>query len=361
MTSLISAAFAGSETTPNIETCDDHSHHSHDHLRPDSHAPISIMGDHLHEAGGWMVSYRYMFMEMDGMYNGSNAISPAQVYNASYVVSPTRMKMDMHMIGLMYAPTDDITLMAMVPYTTMEMNHRIDPAAGMLIRLNGGNDTFTTESSGVGDLRLGALFRIHDSGPNHIHGGLAFSLPTGSIGEKDLVPGPGGRLPRQLPAAMQIGSGTFDILPSLTWVHTQDKWSAGVQAHANIRTGTNHHDFRLGNRFGIDSWFSYHMASWVSLSAGLSYLWEDELSGVQTDIAFNPAFAPNRLTVPTAFGANYGGQRIEALVGANFLVPSGPLAGQRLAVDLRVPLWQDRNGYALGTDYTATAGIQFAF
>lgn len=358
-TSVVSAALAGTPMNPAPEACDHHAHH--DHFRPDSHAPISIMGDHMHAAGDWMMSYRYMFMEMDGMYKGSNAISPGQTYQAGYVVSPTRMKMDMHMVGLMYAPSDAITLMAMMPYTTMEMDHRIDPAAGMLIMLNGGSSTFTTESSGIGDLRLGALFRILDEGPNHIHGGLAFSLPTGSIGEKDLIPGPGGRLQRQMPAAMQLGSGTFDILPSLTWVHTRDSWSAGVQAHANIRTGTNHHDYRLGNRFGVDGWLSYRLASWVSVSAGLSYLWEDELSGRQTDLSFRPPFAPARLTIPTAFGANYGGQRIEALVGANFVVPSGPIAGQRLAVDLRVPLWQDRNGYALGTDYTFTAGWQVAF
>ena len=359
ITTLAGAALAGTPTTPSIETCNDHAHH--DHFRPDSHAPISVMGDHMHGAGEWMLSYRYMFMEMDGMYQGSNAISPTQVYNAGYAVSPTRMKMDMHMVGLMYAPSDQITLMAMLPYTTMEMDHRIDPTMGMLIMLNGGSDTFTTESSGVGDLRLGALFRVLDRGPHHIHGGLAFSLPTASIGEKDLIPGPGGRLPRQLPASMQVGSGTFDILPSLTWVYTQDSWSGGVQAHANIRTGTNHHDYRLGHRFGIDSWISYRAANWVSLSAGLTYIWEDELSGLQSDVALAPPMPPGRLTVPTAFGSNYGGQRIEALIGANFVVPSGPIAGQRLAVDLRVPLWQDRNGYGLGTDYTFTAGWQCGF
>jgi hypothetical protein len=308
-----------------------------------------------------MTSYRYMFMEMDGMYHDSDAISPGQVYKAGYVISPTRMKMDMHMLGLMYAPTDSITLMAMMPYISMEMDHRIDPTVGMLMRLNGGNSTFTTESSGIGDLRVGALFRILDEGPNHVHGGLAVSLPTGSIGEKDLVPGPGGLLPRQLPAAMQPGSGTFDLLPSLTWVHTQDSWSAGMQAHANIRTGTNHHDYRLGNRFGIDGWISRRMADWVSISAGLSYRWEDELTGQQTDLLLRPPFAPTRLTVPTAFGINYGGQRIEALVGTNFLIPTGPLSGQRLALDLRVPLWQERDGHGLGTDYTATVGWQFAF
>ena len=34
--------------------------------RPDGHAPISVMGDHMHAMGEWMVSYRYMTMDMEG-------------------------------------------------------------------------------------------------------------------------------------------------------------------------------------------------------------------------------------------------------------------------------------------------------
>ena len=32
--------------------------------RADSHAPISVMGDHTHGKGEWMLSYRYMGMGM---------------------------------------------------------------------------------------------------------------------------------------------------------------------------------------------------------------------------------------------------------------------------------------------------------
>ena len=35
--------------------------------RPDGHAPISVMGDHMHAMGEWMVSYRYMTMDMKGL------------------------------------------------------------------------------------------------------------------------------------------------------------------------------------------------------------------------------------------------------------------------------------------------------
>ena len=34
--------------------------------RPDGHAPISVMGDHLHKKGEFMLSYRFMQMRMEG-------------------------------------------------------------------------------------------------------------------------------------------------------------------------------------------------------------------------------------------------------------------------------------------------------
>ncbi len=323
--------------------------------------PISLMGDHTHDAGEWMLSYRYMSMDMDGMYRGSDAVSAGQVFGAGYVVSPRRMTMDMHMLGLMYAPTDDLTLMAMLPHTSMEMSHEIDPAAGMLVMLNGGSRYFTTESSGIGDLKFSALIDLHEDGAHHLHGGIGISLPTGSIGERDLVPGPGGRLSRQLPAAMQLGSGSIDLLPSLTYRYHGEGWSAGVQAAGIYRTQTNWHNYRLGHRFDLNTWVSWVPREWVSLSGGLAYRWEDEMAGLQTDLLLRPPFAPARLTVPTAFAMNYGGQRIEAIVGVNFLIPEGPLEGNRFGVDVRLPLWQDVNGYRLGTDITVTGGWRYSF
>ena len=39
--------------------------------RPDGHAPLGVMGDHMHGKGEWMASYRYMSMDMDGLRSGS--------------------------------------------------------------------------------------------------------------------------------------------------------------------------------------------------------------------------------------------------------------------------------------------------
>ncbi|MFK7852069.1 MAG: transporter [Akkermansiaceae bacterium] len=329
--------------------------------RPDGHAPISIMADHTHGAGEFMFSYRYMFMEMDGMYKGNDSISSASVFANNYVVTPTNMSMEMQMLGMMYAPTDHITLTAMLPYLSSDMDHVINPGAAPLLAANGGSSTFSTSSSGFGDLRLGALIRIIHDSPHHFHVGLGASLPTGSIGESDFIPGPGGLLSRQLPAAMQPGSGTFDLLPSITYSYFAESWSAGVQGSAILRTGRNHHGYRLGNRFDLTSWFGYRLSEWCSISTGLTYVAEGELDGTQSDVLQQVPFGTMPRTVPTAFGENYGGQRLEALAGVNFVIPSGLLRNHRLAADVRIPLWQERNGISLSTDYTVSLGWQYAF
>jgi hypothetical protein len=73
--------------------------------RPDGHAPIGMMADHTHHAGGFMLTYKYMYMSMDGMRNGTHGVSSQQVLD-QFMVTPTDMDMQMHMFGIMYAPTD---------------------------------------------------------------------------------------------------------------------------------------------------------------------------------------------------------------------------------------------------------------
>ena len=330
--------------------------------RPNEHAPISVMGDHTHAKGGWMVSYRYMQMNMDGMRNGSNRVPAADIFASGYTVSPESMTMDMQMFGLMYAPTDKLTLMLMGNYTETEMDHRINPMApAMLINVVGG-DSFTTETSGFGDLKVGGLYRFFLDGDKKAHAGLTLSLPTGSIDEKDNTPMPG--MPpsfpkQQLPAPMQLGSGTYDLLPSLTYVQQFENWSYGAQANAVIRLQSeNDNDYRLGNLFGFTAWAGYNLNEWIGLNGGFNYTHTGKLKGNQEDIG---TAGPAGRSVTTAFNENYGGERLDAILGINLYVPKGALKGQRIAIDVRLPVCQDLNGFQLETDSVVTIGWQMAF
>jgi hypothetical protein len=351
LTAATSAAFAA----PSFSCCPADENYVG---RPDDHAPISVMGDHTHAKGGWMMSYRYMHMDMDGMRNGTERVSSRDVFADGYMVAPESMSMNMHMVGFMCAPTDTLTLMLMANYIETEMDHNVSPMSAGTI--NNGSTKFTTQTRGLGDVKVGGLYRFYLEENRKAHAGLSLSLPTGSIDEKDTSPGMGGPANRQLPAPMQLGSGTVDLLPSLTYVQQFERWSYGAQANAVIRLESeNDNGYRLGDVFGATTWAGYNLSEWVGINTGLSYTYSSKLKGTQDDVNQGPMMGNE--TVTTAYNHNYGGERLDAIFGINLYMPTGALKGQRVAIDLRMPLWQDLNGYQLETDSIVTIGWQMAF
>lgn len=332
----------------------------HDHTRPDSHGPISVMAEHSHSEGEWMLSYRFMSMDMDGLRRGDEGISSAEAFAANYTVAPTSMRMDMHMFGGMKALSDKNVLMLMVPYQEIEMDHTIFPMAAPLIALNDGKLGLSTNSSGWGDVKAGILHTLWSEGGRNVLVAGAVSLPTGSIGEQGIIPGPGGRIDRQLPAPMQLGSGSYAFRPTVTYNSSYEEWSWGTQTSAIVRLDDNNHGYKLGDSITTQAWASKPVSHSLALNGRLAYTYTSQLSGGQSAVGQHPPFAPSRDTVTTAFSKNYGGETLTAAIGGNFVFNEGPVKGHRLAVELSVPIHQDLYGIQLETDWTLTIGWQLA-
>ena len=95
---------------------------------------------------------------------------------------------------------------------------------------------FTTYSSGIGDTRFTGMFKMYKDGKHHFHLNAGISFPTGSITEKDDVLAPTGATPTlRLPYPMQIGSGTFEFFPGLTYIGKSGRTRWGVQYSGVIR------------------------------------------------------------------------------------------------------------------------------
>lgn len=75
-----------------------------------------------------------------------NRISDAAILDR-FESTPTDMTMQMHMGMVMYAPTDELTFMAMVPCMHKSMNH---------VTLDG--TWFAERTSGIGDIELRGLY-----------------------------------------------------------------------------------------------------------------------------------------------------------------------------------------------------------
>ncbi|GAB1307478.1 transporter [Urechidicola sp. KH5] len=312
--------------------------------RPDGHAPISVMGDHMHSKGDWMFSYRYMNMQMKDMIEGDKEVSADYVHSLGYMVAPIEMTMHMHMIGFMYAPSNKVTLMAMSGYVDNSMGLQMRQMTGMVM-------PFETASSGFSDLKVSTLYKFFNNNRQSVHGLLGLSIPTGSIEEKDVTPMSS---PEKvfLPYPMQIGSGTVDAHLGLTYLGQRELYSWGNQFRTILRLGENSYDYTLGHQYQLNNWFAYKVSNWISLSARIDGLWVSEIRGEHSEL--------NPMMVATADTDNSGGFALNSGFGANFYIPDGAFKNMRLGLEYVIPLYQNMNGVQLGTKSTLTIGLQYA-
>ena len=326
--------------------------------RPDSHAPIGVMGDHVHKKGEWMMSFRTMRMSMHGNRNGTSSLSPEDIVQtqtnafaampmqpANLRVVPRKMNMEMQMLGAMYAPTDRVTLMAMTSYKNTEMDH-LTFMGGMGVQRLG---TFTTETSGLGDTQVSALFQLGSGIYASWHGTLGVSLPTGDNEEIDEILTPMNIRPTvRLPYPMQLGSGSFDLISGLTYSNHSAKLGWGSQWRSVLRVKDNSDNYRLGDEHQLSTWGSYMVAPSVSLSGRLTYMHKGNIRGKDALI-----MAP----VQTADPNRHKRQRLDAGMGANWILSN---ENYRLGLELTVPVWQRLSGPQMETDWGLSLGLQWS-
>jgi hypothetical protein len=313
------------------------------HTRADAHAPIGAMGEHMHEKGEFMLSYRFMHMRMEGNRDGTNDLSPDDVLALGYMATPTDMDVDTHVFGAMYAPFDWVTLMLMLPYVEKSMDHVT--ATGV---------HFQTDSNGIGDLRFTGLLRLWQTEMHHLHLNAGFGFPTGSIDQEDDVPVPMmGFQKRRLPYPMQIGSGSYSLIPGLTYTGRTERWSWGAQAMGTIYLDENDNHYRVGNRFDGTAWVARNWFRWLSTSARLKgSVWANYAGA---DPALDPA------AVPTADPNLRGGSEIDLAPGLNLVLPLGPLGEHRIAVEALLPVYRNLDGPQLKNKWMLTVGWQLAW
>ena len=307
--------------------------------RPDGHAPISVMGDHLHGKGEWMFSYRYMYMHMEDLKQGSDDASFENALGQT-MATPTRMPMNMHMLGAMFAPSSRITIMAMLNYISLEMDH--------ITRMGG---TFTTEAGGFGDIQISGMYQFLNKNRQALHGQVGVSLPTGSVTESDVIPASAPNVV-ELPYPMQIGSGTLDTHLGLTYLGQANKISWGSQIRGIFRFGNNSREFRYGNRYNLSGWLAVVATDWLSFSARIEGASVYRIEGVDPNL--NPAM------VITADTRNSGGTFINSGIGLNTYISNGTLKNLRFGLEFGYPLYQDLNGIQLKLKEALVFGVQYA-
>ncbi len=320
--------------------------------RPDEHAPLGVMGDHIHAKGEVMFSYRWMHMSMRDNRDGTDDLSPEDIVTSepnrfgmppTLRVVPTDMEMTMHMLGIMYAPTDSVTVMGMVNYLSNDMDHVTFAGPVGTTRLG----RFSTSANGLSDVSLSALIRLND----HWHATFGIGLPVGDVDATDRILTPMGTRPSvRLPYPMQLGSGSVDAIVGLTAIGGVDHrngWNWGGQWRSVFRTSDNDEDYRLGDQHVLTGWLSYLITPEISLSGRLAYRYRGDVRGSDSRIV-----AP----VQTADPDRQRYSVVEAGLGANVVLGGG----HRIAMELARPLYQDLHGPQLKSDWRWTVGWQYS-
>lgn len=319
--------------------------------RADAHAPISVMGDHVHKRGEWMLSYRYMGMTMDGNRKADERLTDSEAFAQlpgmgamNMKVLPVDMQMEMHMLGVMYAPSDTVTLMLMLPHASTKMTHKVQMMGNVV-------SGFKTQTSATGDVFFGALVKFFQAEGVQAHFNLGIGLANGSITEQDDTP----MGKQQLPYAMQPGSGSEEFRPGVTLLGQRPAWSWGVQAGASLALEDNNQGYQLGDRFQLSGWIARRVNDFSSVSLLTRKKWWRDIEGKAKDLMVsgnvNPAADP----------LLQSGQRMDVGLGLNLLGREGSVKGHRLALEYLLPVQQSIDGPRLETDATYMIGWQKAF
>ncbi len=384
---------------------DEHAHHHH-HAHHDHGAlpPAGVMYGHMiPKSDDVMVGYMYMYNGQGGdMLHGSNNVAdtdliaqgcpgylnPSDGSNLGCLVKPTSMHMGMHMLDIMYAPTDWLNLMVMPQLMDMDMTMSSDLRDAKYDM----NSTYSEKHyqddphsfySGmrhtvfdVGDTTLAALVKLFGDNTHHLHAGIAVSAPTGSVAEVHTKIATVSVNDKYYEAnikvlqdyGMQAGSGTWDFKPTLTYNGQQDQLFWGGQFSVVKRLqDVNKSGYALGDLYQGSSWIGYRMFNWLSGTVRGVYTQQDRMKGdlyqLNTAALLNGVTeqVAHNMTSTVDFPQNSGGHYWDVGIGLQVSVPSGQFAGHSLNLEWIQPVQDYVNGYQLERNGAFSAKWSYMF
>ena len=350
------ADLSASESMKDAPDAMEYSHGGNVH----STIPAGVSGAAMVGQGEGMAMYMPMVMGMDGNYIGTDKVSTATLLKTINTMKsgmgagmPLRMAPDsmtgqMHMLGVMYGVTDAIDVMVMGGYTEKDMTMTTYNGAGTS---SVGTRTYTTE--GVSDTSVSGLFRLYDDGINHIHLNFGVSLPTGDTTKEMTMLSPTvANMTMRASYGMQIGTGTVDVLPGLTYTGNKHFWSWGAAYRGRFATGNNSEGYHWGDSHMLTGWLGYTVYPGITVTGRVAGAAQDKIQGLDSQIfgrmqGANPAW--------------YGGEVVNMFGGVEIAGHEFGLGHTRLAIEAGAPVYQNLNGPQMGQDWqlNAVLGVRF--
>jgi hypothetical protein len=216
------------------------------------------------------------------------------------------MEMQMMMVGVMFAPTDKITLMCMINYVSKDMN--LNTHQAMMSRNLVGS--FSASSSDFRNVMMCALISLKKDRKSKWHGEITFQKSFGQKDVKDTMVTPMGQIAEiVLPYAMQPRDGASRLalgLTNLKQITDNLNWGNQVRMKASVAKD----DWVFGGEHSFNTWLQYEFYRQWSVSGRFKFNYGNEITGRNLLV-----LAP----IQTADTDNYGGKMLYLGLGVNLI------------------------------------------
>lgn len=302
--------------------------------------PVGVRLGQSLEAGDMRIRYSWERTHSQGMRSGQRSFSPDRSRaDYGYTSTPRSLDATVHRFQLAYAPHARVTLVAELPFVQKEFERGEPFATGIC----GSAARCQVQTEGVGDIGFAMIVPFIRKGHESSQVHLGIDVPTGSIRRGDR----GSRLPYDA----QIGNGTVDLEWGWTYKGELERFAWGAQALGRHPVGRNGLKYREGSRFTGRIWAVADLIGGWSISLRGEWEKQNEIEGF--DRALDPSLDPSNDP------EKRDGQRIVVAPGMSLRIPA--LAGQRVGIEVGIPVFQDLDGPQLERSWSARMAWQWVY
>lgn len=302
--------------------------------RPDGVAPMGIIADRTLAAGALEVGYRYSNMDAEGLKLGPTRVDELTALQTFQFV-PLARTVDTHVFTAGYGLSDDLTVLGRFGWVSKTREAANEEFF------------FLQESSGFADAQLDVLWDVYERGAYRAHVQLGALLPLGSVDERGDFPEAADVI---LPYDMQIGSGSFALVPGVVASTQNEAGTVGAQILGFLHLTENDRGYRPGNRVEANAWAAYRFNEYFSASSGVRARGSDPIHGFDAEL--------ETFRDPGDLSLSFGGTRVDIPLGLNVRLPEGPLAGNVVGVEFTWTVHESVDGTRLASDWGFTLGWQ---
>lgn len=320
-------------------------------------APMGVFAADLPGAGRFSLSVTALFANFSGMRIGNRGVSSDFIAaNVPYLFNPKQtlrlvpqnIAFAAQQVGVAYGVTQDfaVAVNAQMVERNLDMLTYRGPGRGV-DRLG----MSYTGTEGFGDLFAAGAYRLYQDDIHRVLVNLGMSFPTGSNHQTFTLLQPNVTYATSRAFyALQPGSGTYDIMPGVTYAGYLGQWSWGLSYRGRLPLGANPQGYRWGDYHEFSGWGGYSWMPGLTTTVRVTGSTQGQIRGLDWEIrgkapAGNPAF--------------YGGERVEVFGGATI---GGKLVGYEnvsVAIEAGLPVYQNLNGPQIMKDWQAGLSLRF--